>query len=81
MEKHYYVDVPPALARSQWADFEHELSFPAAALDAHLGAVEGDPDRTHVILRTEGEQQTDEAMWRFRLFLASRGLIRLEPPL
>ena len=81
MDKHYYVDVPPALARSHWADFEHELSYPVAALDAHFSEVEANSGRTRVILRTEDGEQTDEAMRRFRLFLASRGVVRLEPPL
>ena len=79
MDQRYYVNVPPALARSHWADFEHELSFPAAALGAHFS--EAGPGRTRVILRAENEEQMDEAMRRFRLFLADRGLIRLEPPL
>jgi len=81
VEKHYYVDLPPPVLRSHWGNFEHELSFPVAVLGAHFSEVEGDSGRTRVTLRAEQDEQTDEAMRRFRLFLASRGVVRLEPPL
>jgi hypothetical protein len=80
LARDYYVDLPPAQVRAFWADFEHELSYPSAALGVQFSEVAGAPGRTRVSLRAGGEQ-SDEAMRRFRLFLASRGVIRIEPPL
>jgi len=80
MEKDYYIDVPLPQARTYWADFEHELSYPAAALGVRFSELAGEPGRTRVSLHVDAED-TDEAMRRFRLFLASRGVNRIEPPL
>ena len=80
IDRDYYVDLPPAQARAHWADFERELSYPSAALGVLFSEVAGEPGRTRVSLHA-GCEHNDEAMRRFRLFLASRGVIRIEPPL
>lgn len=80
----YYVEVPLAVARAFWSDFQHELNFPAARFTVAFGEAEGEAARTRVEMHAADAADAgrmDEAMRRFRLFLASRGVARIEPPL
>jgi len=69
----YYVDVPEAVARACWDDFEHELNYPGAGLNVEFTA--DSPGRTRLDLHADDVGRTDAAARSFRLYLEGRGLI------
>jgi hypothetical protein len=72
----YYVGVAEPVARTSWADFQHELDFPGTGLEVEF--VRDSAARTRLDMRTGGAPdvaRTDEVARRFRLFLEGRGLI------